>query len=75
MTPLGLTSASTLVLLDFDSPYLQSVAWREAVTPVGLDDQAELVETMKLHFERAVSSSISRSESLELIARHARDLE
>ena len=35
-TPLGLTTASTLVLLDFDSPYLEPVAWREAGTSHGV---------------------------------------
>ena len=75
VTPLGLTTASTLVLLDFESPFLPSVAWREAATPIGLTDLPDLVEILKLHFERALTSSCSRVESLDLIGRRVKDLE
>ncbi|MCP4964687.1 MAG: helix-turn-helix domain-containing protein [bacterium] len=75
VTPLGLSSASTLVLLDFDSPNLQSVVWREAGTPIGLADQAELVDTLKLLFEKALISSCSRAESISLVAQRVKDIE
>jgi transcriptional regulator with XRE-family HTH domain len=74
-TPLGLGSASTLVLLDFDSPYLEAVAWREAATPVGLSSEPGLIEMLKLHFTKAVESSCGREESLQLVAQRAGEMD
>lgn len=74
VTPLGLTTASTLVLLGFDNPHLQPVGYREAGTPLGLVGDPDLVEILQLHFDQALDSSSSREESLQLISRRARQL-
>jgi hypothetical protein len=75
VTPLGLQTASTLVILDFDSPHIPSVAYREAVMPIGVTDDASVVEVLTSPFERSLESSCDRATSLELISKRIRHLE
>lgn len=67
-SPLGLTGSSTLMLLEFASPHLPTMAWREAITPIGLTDDPDEVETLRVSFEQALDqSSLNREASLALI--------
>jgi len=71
-TPLGLTSASTLVILEFDQ--IASVVYRESGGPLGISSDPELVDRLLLHFEQAHISSLDRSASLDLIAKRIEQL-
>jgi transcriptional regulator with XRE-family HTH domain len=74
VTPLGLTTASTLALLGFGGPHLRPVGYREAGTPLGLVGDPQLIEILRLHFDQALDSSSTREESLELISQRVRQL-
>ena len=73
VTPLGLTTASTLVILEFDSPFVSPIAYREAGAPIGIADDPALVSKLRLHYSQALVSSTEHNDSLELIAQR-RDL-
>ncbi len=74
-SPLGMTGASTLYLLDFSSPHLPTVVWRDAVTPIGFAEQPEEVETLRVSFLQALEeSSLGREDSLAMIERRIADL-
>ena len=74
-SPLGMTGASTLNFLDFRSPHLPTIAWREAVTPIGFTEDPEEVETLQISYTEALdSSSLSREDSLRLIERRIAEL-
>ncbi len=66
-TPTGLETAATLVLLRFESALLPPILYREAGRPVGVTSEAEIVEHIEIQFEHAFQSSLSRSDSMELI--------
>ena len=67
-TPLGFTGAATVVILGFDRSRILPIAWREAGTHDRLDDGEDSVELLKLHLDRALGSTASHAESLEMLA-------
>lgn len=66
-TPVGLTSASTLVLLDFHEPDVPTLVYREAGRPLGISGESDLVDRLDLHYEQALTAALDRSASLEMI--------
>ena len=75
-SPLGMTGASTLYFLDFASPHLSTIVWREAVTPIGFTDDPDEVEKLEVSYLEALRiSSLDRKDSLEMIHRRIADLQ
>ncbi len=66
-TPVGLTSASTLVLLDFESPHMPTAAWREAGEHLGVTYDQDVVASLALRFEQALQPTLDPDDSLDLI--------
>ncbi|MFV0523378.1 MAG: Scr1 family TA system antitoxin-like transcriptional regulator [Acidimicrobiales bacterium] len=65
--PEGMAGSSTMHLLHFHSPHLPVFAWRESITPIGLIDDPEEVETISVNYDRSLASSLDRAASLSLI--------
>lgn len=66
-TPMGLASASTLVLLEFESPHLPVMAWREAGAPLGITYDDDTLASLRLRFDEARRSALNTEESMALI--------
>lgn len=67
-TPLGLSNASTLVLLEFDSNHLPTVAWTEdGAYSARLVEDPTVVESLIVNFELARTSCLDHARSLDLI--------
>lgn len=73
-TPGGVVGASTLFLMDFASPRLPTVAWQEAITPVGVIEDPLTLGYLRSVYAQGVSCSLSREDSLDLIKRRAKEL-
>ena len=59
-TPLGpLISASTLVFMEFASDFLPTIAWQEAIRPLGPVDEPARIRQVTLAYEEAVERSLS----------------
>lgn len=74
-TPSGLQTSATLVILNFDSPIVPPVAYREAGIPLGVSAEPDLVDRLQLHFDWAMASSSTREQSLELVAERLSQLD
>ena len=73
-TPLGLTTASTLVLLDFENDFIPEIAYREAGIPIGIDTDFEVVGRLHAHMEQAERSTMNHMDSLALIRQRVREI-
>jgi transcriptional regulator with XRE-family HTH domain len=73
--PGGVMGAATFFLLDFPSPSLPTVAWRESIESFGMTDASEAVSHLQLAYQQALDRALGREESLALIEQHIRDLE
>ena len=73
VTPRGLGAAGTTILLEFESPALMPVAYREAAVSIGLDDQPEMVDRLLLHFDRALEACLDHAQTLDLIRSRLRE--
>ena len=62
-SPRGMVNGSTVHLLEFDSRHLPTSAWREAMTPIGITDEADMIDVLLTNLERGVSR---RSQSRRL---------
>jgi hypothetical protein len=69
-----LASASTLVLMDFPSAHLETVAWQEAIRPLGVVDDPERIRRLELGWDTGKRSALDRESSLALIRSVAEDL-
>ncbi len=74
-SPRGMVNASTIHLLEFASVHLPVIGWREAVVPIGITDDADLVDLLEVNFSRAAESALSREDTLTLLRARARELE
>jgi transcriptional regulator with XRE-family HTH domain len=74
ITPLGLTSASTVMLFDFATPHLSTVAWREAGGRLGIIDDPGVVARLMLNYQQVLASSLDRPASLDLVRKHIEEL-
>lgn len=72
---LPLAGASTLVFFRLQPNRLASLLWRDAGVPVGISDDAELVELVELNFKTAGLLSLSREETLSLIRNRIAELD
>lgn len=66
-TQQGLLNTSTLHLLDFPSPHLTTVAFREAVQPLGVSDDVDLLELIEVNFTQSLATTLSHAQSIALI--------
>ncbi len=67
-TPLGLVTSSTLVLIDFASEHMPTIGWVEGGGQlVTLTDDEALVQSLVINYELAATSSLTPSDSRELI--------
>lgn len=57
-SPRGMVNASTIHLLEFATVHLPVLGWREAVTPVGITDDSDLVDLLEVNFARATDLSL-----------------
>ncbi|MFV0258271.1 MAG: helix-turn-helix transcriptional regulator [Acidimicrobiales bacterium] len=73
-TPGGMAGSSTTHLLHFKSEHVPVMVWRESITPLGLMDDPEEVETISVNYNQAWQSSLSPEASLELIGERIEDL-
>jgi transcriptional regulator with XRE-family HTH domain len=73
-TQQGLLNTSTLHLLDFPSPHLPTVAFREAVQPLGITDDTDLLELIVVNFSQSLATTLSHAQSIALIRDLAEDL-
>lgn len=74
-SPRGMVSASTVHLLDFPSAFLPTLAWREAITTLGISDDPDLVDLLDTHFKRASEATLSREETVSLLRAETSRLE
>lgn len=74
-SPRGMVNASTVHLLEFATTHLPVLGWREAVTPVGLTDDSDLVDLLEVNFDRATEAALDRDDTLALLRARARQLE
>ena len=73
-TDCGLFGASTLCLLDFESPRLPTLVWQETVTKRGFVDDSDKERDISLTYTHALRrSTLDVSESLSLIRKHAKE--
>jgi transcriptional regulator with XRE-family HTH domain len=66
-TPVGFATAPTVVLLDFTTPYLNTMAWTESPVSLGITHERDTVEVIELNFDLALESSLNSDASLDLI--------
>jgi transcriptional regulator with XRE-family HTH domain len=66
-TPQGLLNIATMHFLDFPSSHLPTVAWREAVEPVGIDEEPDTLDLLLVGYDKAITSALSREDSLVLL--------
>ena len=69
-----LAGTSTLLIVDFDSPHLGTVAWQESIRPLGVIDDADRIRRLELSWEEGKLRALDRRQSLELIERLADEL-
>lgn len=74
-SPRGMVNASTVHLLEFATVHLPVLGWREAVTPVGITDDSDMVDLLEVNFARAAESALSREDTLALLRARAGELE
>lgn len=72
--PGGMIGASTLHLLDFDSPRLPALAWQESSTTIGVIENQESLQELGVSYTQALDASLDRRDSLDLIQRTAEGL-
>ncbi len=68
-TPGGLQSVSTLAILEFDSPTMSPVVYREAGVLLLPTTEPALVEHLEINWNDALAKSASHRESIDLIDR------
>jgi hypothetical protein len=73
-TPGGVIGSSTMYLLDFASPHLPTIAWREAMTSMGIAEDTATVRVLNVSYVQALESCLTREDSLDLIRRTADSL-
>ena len=74
-TPLGMSASSTVVLLDFSSEHLPTIAWVEGGGQVAtLTDDDVLVQSLVVNYELALTSCLGELESRRLIERRIEEL-
>lgn len=66
-TSCGLFGSSTLHLMDFASPRLPAIAWRETVTSMGIVEDTNSLRDMNRTYAEALDASLSNDETLALI--------
>lgn len=66
--PGGIAVSSTLMLLDYDSKHLPSVAWQEAIRPIGLIEEPDPhFQQIEFSWTQAMERCLSRDESLDAL--------
>lgn len=71
---LALVGASTSVFFRFDHARLESLLWREAGVPVGISNDAKLLELFELNLGSAQQLSLSREDTVSLIRQRIAEL-
>ncbi len=74
-SPRGLVNSTTIHLLEFDSPHLPVLAWREGITPIGLSDDPELIDILLTNYDRGTASALTADESVTLMEARVKELE
>ncbi|GAB3155433.1 helix-turn-helix transcriptional regulator [Amycolatopsis stemonae] len=74
-TACGLFGGATVVLLDFDSPQLPTLAWQETVTTWGIIDDATQVRNLTTTFQDAYRHALNTEETLRMIHHHAGEID
>ena len=67
MTPRGLGNSSTVVLLDFESSQLPTLAWDEGSAQLAINSEREAVAKLSLHYDEVASSSLNLDTSRQLV--------
>jgi hypothetical protein len=62
-----LANASTLMIVDFPSPHLDSISWQESIRPLGVIDDPERIRRLELSWQAGKSSALDRSSSLDFV--------
>jgi transcriptional regulator with XRE-family HTH domain len=73
-TSCNLFGAGTLNLLDFQSPRLPRVAWHETVSTWGVITDANKVRDITMAFHEALTRTLSRRETKDIIEKHRKEL-
>ena len=73
-TPGGFATTSTVVLLDFTTSHLGTMAWAESPVANEITEDDDVVEVMELNYELALQSSLNREASLDLVKRRLAEL-
>jgi len=73
-TACNLFGAGTLSLLDFQSPRLPRVAWHETVSTWGVITDANKVRDITMAFNEALTRTLGRQETKDLILTHRKDI-
>lgn len=74
-SPRGMVNASTIHLLEFATPHLPVLGWREAITAIGITDDRDLVDLLEVNFLRATESALTGEDTLTLLRARARELQ
>ncbi|MEZ5411927.1 MAG: helix-turn-helix transcriptional regulator [Acidimicrobiales bacterium] len=75
VSPRGMVNSTTLHLLEFDSPHLPMLAWREGITPIGISDDPDLIDILLTNYDRGTASALSAYESVALMEARVKELE
>jgi len=73
-TSCGLFGASTVHLIDFDSPMLPTLVWQETVTTWGIIDDANQVRDITSAYDEALKRALSTQDTLKKIRRRIKEL-
>ena len=73
-TPAGFATASTVLIFEFETPYLGDMVWTESPIQLDVIDDEEQVEIVEVNFEMAMATSLDKERSLELVHQRIRDL-
>jgi hypothetical protein len=70
----GLFGAATVLIYDFENMWLPTVAWQETVTTWGFIDDPIQIRDLVNTFDAALESTLSTSESADMIRRRIQEL-
>jgi transcriptional regulator with XRE-family HTH domain len=72
--PRGVAGSSTFYLFDFETAGLPTVAWQEAILPIGLTEKKKETQFLSVCFDQVVDASLDRERSLDLIRQYIAEL-
>lgn len=74
VTACGLFGAATVQLMDFENPWLPTMAWHETVTAWGMIGDANRVRDITMTYHESLNRALSAQDSLKMIRRRIKEL-